>query len=151
MSDDARLSIAPSLTGKILARLQEMPLRKLGRFSVVGVISASLYAVFTAMAIRGAGIDAKAAGLLAYAMVVPFNFAANRTYTFGSSGRPLFDLLRYGILQSLNASVCTLLMWLTVDLLGWHYATGIMLGILCVPICTYLAMDLWVFRQQTAQ
>ena len=122
--------------------------RKISKFSVVGLLSGVLYIAFTSLAIHLLKVEARTASVIAYLAVIPINFVLQRGFTFRSGNAAAIDFPKYIVAQAVSLLACYAAMALAVDVLGLHYTIGNAAGILIVPFITYFIMDKWVFTRQ---
>jgi putative flippase GtrA len=119
------------------------------RFALVGGTSGLIFAVATAFFISCVGADERLASMAGYLISMPINFFANRTFAFQSRGRAWADALRFVALHILNVVITVLAMETSIKALGLHYAFGIAGAIICVPLISFILMNIWVFRHSS--
>jgi putative flippase GtrA len=124
---------------------------KIIRFVGVGMLSAAVYALATALAISVLGADATLASAAGYAIAIPVNFVLQRSYSFNSKGALKVEAPKYSVVQGANLLLSAAAMAVVVEGLGLHYAYGMIAVIATIPILTYLAMNQWVFTRQQSR
>ena len=124
-------------------------IHKVMRFAGVGAVTAIVYAIVTALAIKGFRIDDRLAAAIGYAAALPLNFLAHRQLTFQSTSLFSADMFRYAVMQAMNFSLTVGVMALAVHVMGFHFGVGIVLAIGLAPILTYFALDRFVFPSQS--
>ena len=115
------------------------------RFAVVGATSGLVFAAVTTLLVSLLGVDPKLASIGGYIVSMPANFIGNRTFSFRSRGAWHGEALRFCILHLVNMAVAGGTMGAIVDMLGLHYAFGIVGAIVLVPLVNFVLMKLWVF------
>lgn len=114
------------------------------RFALVGLTSAGIYAVVVLLCQHALAMRPFASSLVGYAAAIPFNFLAQKMYTFMARGRLLREIAGYAVLQAFNmllsAVVLSSTQWLTGSL-----ALGIAFVVAVVPVATYVLMKTAVF------
>jgi len=122
-------------------------LMKAVRFAGVGAISGLVFALVTLCAAR-LGLDPKLASAAGYLVSIPVNFIFNRCFSFRSENSLLSDAPRFLFVHACNLLVTAFAMGVVVDVLGLHYAVGVVVAIVLVPGVSFLAMNGWVFRKR---
>jgi putative flippase GtrA len=125
------------------------PIAKVLRFSGVGVASGALYALGATASLHVWDLDGRLAVVVGYAVSLPFNFLAHRHHTFRSRGIFSTDLVRYILIQFLNFGACLVAMMIATEFLALPYAVGIVGGVVLSPLITFLALNFFVFRNQS--
>ena len=115
------------------------------RFAVVGGISSGIYAVVVAFILLTNLAVPAVASVIGYCAAIPFNFFAQKLYTFKSSRRAREEIWRFTLLQIANIGVSTVCLHLTVAVFGWPYYVGIACVIAVIPVATYFLMKIFVF------
>jgi len=118
------------------------------RFGMVGALSSAVFSIVTAAFVGLLGVDPKLASVAGYVASMPVNFIFNRRFSFRSNSPLLGDLVRFVGLHSVNILLTALSMGAIVDLLGLHYAFGMVAAVIMVPVVNFFAMNLWVFRRR---
>jgi putative flippase GtrA len=144
--NDASKSAANRLIGWLVYS-KSIP-AKLFRFGSIGAISGVVYFAVTVVLAGSVGMDPKLASAIGYLASVPLNFIGNRRFTFMSNGQLYAQTIRFAFIHAVNLGMSILSMAAVSDWLGWNYALGAILTIVCVPISTFALMNFWVFRQQ---
>jgi putative flippase GtrA len=124
---------------------------KFARFVVVGGFNAVVYFGSTYFYVVGLGLGSNVASVLGFLTAVPLAFVAHRSFTFASKGPIGGEWGRFVVAQIASLATSLLAMWITVDVLGGHFAYGIVAGIVFVPIMTFVVLNRLVFRQQPAR
>ncbi|MEP7097223.1 MAG: GtrA family protein [Dokdonella sp.] len=118
---------------------------KLVRFPIVGALSSAVYAASTWFYIARLGLGSSAATFAGYATAIPFSFFAHRSFTFGSRGAVGVEIKRFALVHAAGMLVA----WLSMrasQVLGLHYAVGIVTAVLLVPLVSFVVLNRWVFR-----
>jgi putative flippase GtrA len=123
-------------------------LAKLARFGVVGVLSGAIYALVTAALVSLLGVPPVAASVAGYCASVPMSFLGHRQFSFRSNGRWTSEAARFVATQALNIAVTAGAMAAATEWLAVPYYWGMAGAVLLVPIANFVAMNLWVFRNQ---
>ena len=121
---------------------------KMVRFGIVGGISTCLYGAFTWLLVAFVALPPLFATSLGYLLVIPFNFALQKVFTFRSEGAPAKEIPKFLLVHGMNLAASMLGMHVVVRILHSDYRLGILLTMITVPIATFVAMNLWVFGKR---
>jgi len=129
----------------LLSDLRARRGRQVTSYLVIGATCAALYLLMCSVLIDGLGINKALSSVIAYLLVLPVSFFANRSHTFRSRGSIPIQALRFTMVHAFNIALSAGLMQLSVAM-GWHYAVGALLASASAPILTFLLLDRWAFR-----
>ena len=118
-----------------------------GRFALVGLLSALVYAAVAACAAYLDFAGPMAANVIGYAAAIPINFALHRGFTFRSQGRVNRELRRYLVAHLTNVGVSTLTVYLFTEVAGWPRLASIPVVVVMIPVIQFFVLDRFVFRK----
>jgi putative flippase GtrA len=123
---------------------------KLVRFGLTGGLATLLYGLFAMAIYAVAGWSTLAVHTLAFALAIPVSFFGQMLFTFRYRGARLRALLRFLATAAIAFSLSTVAVYV-VEQRGWHYAVGIVVTMLIVPLISFLMMLLWVFTDSAGE
>ncbi|GGF72947.1 polysaccharide synthesis protein GtrA [Azorhizobium oxalatiphilum] len=126
-------------------------LLKAMRFGMIGVLSGLVFAGVTSLFAGPMGVGPKLSSVAGYVASMPLNFIGNRRFSFRSQNGLAGDLARFVLLHACNILITTFAMGAVVDVLGLHYAFGIVAAVVLVPCVNFAVMNWWVFRKNIAR
>jgi len=115
------------------------------RFAGVGGLSSLAYVVL-AGGLSTTALPAVTAAALAYLVLLPVNFVAHRHATFRSTRPPQKQIGRFAVLHLASFGAATGGMAAAVTGFGLSPWIGAASALVLVPLASFLAMQLWVFR-----
>lgn len=121
---------------------------KLIRFGVVGLGSGCVFFAFTHYFVSYLSIDPKAAAIFGYCAAIPFNFFANRLFSFRSSGDVLSEIVRFLIMHGIGVAVTYGIMVIFVDMLSWSHLLPAVFAVFFVSVINFFILNSWVFTKQ---
>lgn len=113
------------------------------RFGLVGVANTVVHAGIVIALMEAFAPPAFVANGVAFVFANLMSYALNSRFTFRTALS--FSGYRRFLAVSLVSLVLTLLITSAVEYLGWHYAVGLLMVILVVPVLNYIVMKLWAF------
>ncbi|WP_162314773.1 GtrA family protein [Pseudoxanthomonas yeongjuensis] len=119
---------------------------KLVRFGIAGLISSLSYALFTWTLVYAFRMSPVVSSAIGYALAIPLSFLLQRSFSFRSEGSKRRQAPRFMLVHGFNILVSIAVMDLLVSALGMDYRIGIAITMLLIPLLSFLAMNLWVFR-----
>lgn len=119
---------------------------KLVRFGIAGLISSFSYALFTWILVYAFRMSPVASSAMGYVLAIPLSFLLQRSFSFRSEGSKRKQAPRFVLVHSFNILVSIAVMHFLVSALGMDYRIGIAITMLLIPLLSFLAMNLWVFR-----
>jgi len=121
-------------------------LARLLRFAGVGGI-ATLVHVLTALGVAAAlPVSAQMANVAGFGAAVAVSYLGHARVTFGADLRSGRQFLRFVALAALGLLASSGTVWLVTARLGLGLAVAMAVVAVVVPLTSYLAMRLWVFR-----
>ncbi|QIB32703.1 GtrA family protein [Ancylobacter pratisalsi] len=127
------------------AWLSSSPLFRLARFVLVGAAASLTYIVVSALLHRAGGVDKFTASALGYVVAIPVSFVGHKRVTFRDTGRWRVQAGRFGFLQGVNIAVVLLAVYVTQPLGEAGYWIGLLLGVVLMPLTSFLAMHFFIF------
>ncbi len=124
-------------------------LERLLRYGVVGVGVAAIYSLIVVAIVEGHVIlDPTLASAVAFALTQPVAFLAHRKITYPDAGAAGYHWKRFAVLSACGFAL-TLATMKIVDLLGWPFWIGLMIGWVVIPAMNFIISSIWVFRIKT--
>lgn len=121
---------------------------KLSRFGVVGAAATVAYALAAALFVEVLSWPPIIASVAGFFSALPISYFGHRNWTFRSTGRHNAEMVRFIITATVSFAFVVGSMTLAVDVLNLHYLVGVFAACVLVPIGTFVAMNLLVFRNQ---
>ena len=118
------------------------------RFGLVGLASGLMFILVTHYLVSFLGVDPKIAAVFGYCAAIPFNFVANRCFSFRSSGSTLPEAIRFLVMHGVGIAGAYGLMVVFVDLLGWSHLLPAAFAVFVVPVLNFFILNTWVFVRQ---
>jgi len=118
---------------------------KLVRFALVGGSTTLLYAIFAIGIHEILGSPVLLGHAIAFLLAVPLSYLGQRRFTFLYKGRQLLALKRFLVTSGFAFAVSTGAVYLSNEILNWHYLVATGITVLVVPLVTFVTMLLWVF------
>jgi putative flippase GtrA len=87
-----------------------------------------------------------AANAASFALWTPVSYLAHREFTFRFDGDYAGSAARFLITFLVKLLASVVVMIAVIDILHAHYLVGVLLNWIVVPLVSYVALDLWVFR-----
>jgi len=130
-----------------LSKSQNLHLRNLAKFSLVGFFTAAIYFQMMWIADVILGFPYILAISMAYCVSTVFHFLANKYFIFAASRRHhKGEILRYLIMWFINFFITILVVSLCVDLLYLSPYIGVCVSVLLSMCCSYIMSRFWVFK-----
>tara|TARA_R100000365_G_C2741042_1_gene69746 strand:- start:763 stop:1185 length:423 start_codon:yes stop_codon:yes gene_type:complete len=118
----------------------------LGRFAIVGLFSAALYAVLMLSATAGLGLRPWVSSAAAYTICIPTNYLLQRYFTFVSKGSISKEIPRYISTHLVNLLLSTIIVYVIVDVMDFPVLIAASLVVIAIPLLQFLVLESWVFR-----
>lgn len=118
---------------------------RLGRFAVIGLLNAILYALATWWFVTSGHMAPESASLFGYVACIPFAYLGHRWVTFTSSGNFPVEAVRFIAVHVTGLLVSWCVMDLVANRLGLHFTVGIVAAVVLVPLLTFVVLDRFVF------
>jgi putative flippase GtrA len=120
---------------------------QLVRFGVVGSVGFVINVAVYALCVHGAGIDYRAANVIAWLVAVLNNFVLNRHWTFDAAdGRAHAQAMRFLFVSLVAEAFSLLLLTLFVEAAGLPKVPAQVLAVACSMPLNFLGNKLWSFR-----
>jgi putative flippase GtrA len=113
-------------------------------FGVIGVANTSLHFGTVVALVELAGANPVGANVLGFALANICSFFANCHFTFRQA--PTWARYRTFLAVSLASLLLAVVLSSFVEMMGWHYAVGLGLILVCGPIMTYVLHKTVTFR-----
>ena len=116
------------------------------RYAVVGGINTAVHFLVTVVLVESGLMSPVPASVAGFICALLVAYMLNRHWTFGQTDRPLERLYRFSAVSLLGLGLNTLIMYLAVDWLNWHYLIGLLLVAVVIPPLNFLLNLYWSFR-----
>lgn len=139
-------SATPTSTATLAGARRTGPLSQFVRFALVGAGGYVVNLVTFALLVHGAGIDYRAAAVLAFLVAVANNFAWNRRWTFRAVGPgAVRQAGRFLAVSTLAAGLGLAILTALVDGLHLEAVAAQAIAIVAVTPLSFLANRRWTF------
>ena len=115
-------------------------------FAGVGAIATALQYILLTIQVELIGVSAVLASFFAYAISSIVNYLMKYHYVFSSQQQHRKTAPRYLLISSIGLGLNTLLMYIGVEGLGWHYLASQIIVTGIVLVWNYTASAIWTFR-----
>jgi len=119
---------------------------RFARFAVVGGVSSLVYVGLVMLFIAGFHLNSNLSAALGYALSVPVNYIAHRKFSFRSAQKKKQEVPRFVLVHLCNMAISVGGMFGAVNGLGLPSWMGAASAAVLVPLSTFLALHLWVFK-----
>lgn len=116
------------------------------RFVLVGGLASFSYAIFALVFITWLGADQVVASVVAYISAIPVSFFGQKFFTFKSGGAAGIEFLRFLPVQGANLLLAASITAIFAHVLSADPIYGIAAVMVIIPLFTYAAMSIVVFR-----
>lgn len=123
---------------------------RFARFAIVGALSSLFYIALVLFLIEKLQIDSSLSAAIGYLVSVPVNYLAHRKFSFRSEEKKKRELPRFVLVHLCNMAISVGGMFGAVNGLGLPSWVGAGSAAVLVPVSTFLALHLWVFRPASA-
>jgi putative flippase GtrA len=123
--------------------------KRLFKYGVVGLLGTLLHFGVLYVLVEAAFMNPIAASALGFILVLCISYLLNRRWTFEASTTGWIPLLKYTVVSCTGLLLNTLIMYISVDLLDWHYLIGQCLVVLAVPLSNFVFNSYWTFKNRT--
>lgn len=120
---------------------------RLIRFTIVGALTGTVFAVFVAIFVDVFGLRESTAAGLAYVLLLLPNFLAHKRTVFRSRRPALPEWLRYLFMHCVTAGISMAIMTLATGTLLLSHWIGSIAVIAAAPVINLILMEFWVFPQ----
>jgi len=124
-------------------------LRRLIRFGGIGVVSLLVYSSLFALLAETTRLGAVLISMVAYATSMVLSFIGHRYFTFRATGNIRAQIFKFTALHCLCFLTTVAITTLVIDILRWPYVVAILLVDVIVPLITFVALKLVVFREKS--
>jgi len=120
--------------------------RQFVRFAGAGCVSAIGHYGLLILLVQAFDSDAVVASALGALLGGLINYSLNYRYTFRSQRPHAQSSVRFALIAVLGLALNTVLMWIGVDLLHWHYLLAQVLTTLLVMVWSFSGNRWWTFH-----
>lgn len=118
---------------------------KIIKYGITGLLGTLTHVSSTVFFVELVGLRPVLSSALGFVIVLVMSYYLNKYWTFRSQFRGYGEFGRY-LLVSLSGLVLnTLIMFLTVEFLSWHYVVGQFAVVAVVPASNFLLNNYWTF------
>ena len=135
---------APGIRQRIIRQL--VAYRPVLTFGVIGVVNTSLHFGTVVALVELLGANPVGANVLGFALANVVSFFGNSLLTFRQT--PTWARYRTFLAVSLASLLLAVMLSSFVELMGWHYAVGLGLILVCGPVMTYVLHKTVTFRNR---
>ncbi|CAG7646727.1 GtrA family protein [Paenibacillus allorhizosphaerae] len=121
-------------------------IRLMVKYGVVGVLGTVLHFASLYALVEWLGLRAVLASAFGFLLVLLVSYVLNRRWTFQSTPSGWGPLLKYCIVSVTGLGLNVALMYVSVDLLHWHYLIGQCTVVVAVPLSNFILNYYWTFR-----
>lgn len=129
-----------------LLRGHSLPAKFL-RYGAIGGLSSVFYGICTWMLVQIASLAAVPASACGYLLAIPFSFFMQKRFAFRSNARAQLEAPRFLLVHFINIMASIGIMHVTVEILQASYLLGVVQTMVLIPLLSFVAMHLWVFRR----
>ena len=104
-----------------------------GRYLTVGLLGTAIHFVSTIFLVESLGLAPIPSSAIGFVLTVIVSFALNSAWTFRRSDRMGSRFLKYSVVSVSGLVLNTVIMWVAVEWLAWHYLAGLCLVVLVIP------------------
>ncbi|MDX9872792.1 MAG: GtrA family protein [Clostridia bacterium] len=122
---------------------------RLIRYGLVGFLGTALHTGVLIAFVELAQGDPVGGSVLGFLTALIVSYILNRSWTFRSADKGYRQFFIYTSVSLLGLGFNTTLMFLTVNVLSWHYLLGFCLVVLVVPLSNYFLNCIWTFRNHS--
>jgi putative flippase GtrA len=123
-----------------------LPLARLARYGVTGLLSMLTHLGGTVLLVEVAGLRPVVATNIGFAASIAVSYTLQRAWVFGSSRRHREALPRFLSVTALSGGINLLIMAVGHEALGMDYRLAQTIAIVVIPIVNYTANSSWTFR-----
>ncbi|MCU0828830.1 MAG: GtrA family protein [Tabrizicola sp.] len=122
---------------------------RLVRFGGVGIVATLVHTLVALALERWASLPPQGANLIGFLAAVQVSYFGHARFTFGVDPRSADQFLRFFIVALTGLAASSGIVWLVTLQLGYDFALAMLLVACIVPVVTFAAAQLWVFREAT--
>ncbi|MDX1734088.1 MAG: GtrA family protein [Halioglobus sp.] len=116
------------------------------RFGVVGVLNTLVHVCTTVLLVEGLEVHPVPASVAGFVLAVIVSFLLNTFWTFRQADELARRFLRFFVVSVSAMLLNTLIMYVAVEWLHWHYLLGLLVVLLVVPPYNFFLNLLWSYR-----
>jgi putative flippase GtrA len=121
-------------------------IRRLARFGGVGIVSLLVYSALYTILAEATRLSAVPTSIVAYVAAMVVSFVGHKFFTFGVGGNVRAQAFKFIVVHSMGLLMTVLITDLVVETLRWPYGVGILLVDIAIPLLSFLALRLVVFK-----
>lgn len=115
-------------------------------YNLAGVAGTGLYMFLMFLLVRFFGMSAVAGASISYVFLILFTYAANARFVFKDRKNAYPALIRFAAVSVIGFLLNAGIMYLTVNVLGWWYASSLLIAVAVVPAVNFLLHNYWSFK-----
>ncbi|MNH89880.1 GtrA-like protein [compost metagenome] len=117
------------------------------KYGAVGVLGTLLHMGTLFLLVEEASMHPVVASMCGFVFVLIVSYFLNKSWTFEQGGQadPI-QMLKYAVVSICGLLLNTAVMYVSVQLLHWHYMLGQVIVIAVVPLSNYTLNLFWTFR-----
>jgi putative flippase GtrA len=121
---------------------------RLIRYGIAGVAAFALTASIVVACVELGGLRPFLAAAIATCVVIVFSYFVNRRWVFETNRSHSSAFTRFVAASAFSLAFNTGLMYLIVDVIGWRYGVGVVIGAAIAPPTNFLINQAWAFRPE---
>ena len=118
------------------------------RYGIAGVAAFALQAAVVTACVELASLRPFVAAAIATCVVIVFSYFVNRRWVFETNRSHASAFTRFVAASAFSLAFNTGLMYLIVDVLGWRYGVGVVIGAALAPTINFFINQFWAFRPE---
>ena len=138
-----------AVTARLCAKIAFVELRRVVRFGAIGITALVVYSSLYATLAETTHFSAIPISMIAYATGMVVSFVGHKYFTFGVAGNIRAQIFKFVAWHSVCLFVTVLITGLVVDTLRWPYGVGILIVDMAIPLLSFLALKLVVFKDKS--
>ncbi|CAG7626823.1 hypothetical protein PAESOLCIP111_02854 [Paenibacillus solanacearum] len=121
-------------------------IRLMVKYGVVGALGTVLHFASLYALVEWLNVPPVAASALGFLLVLLVSYVLNKRWTFQSTPSGWGPLLKYCVVSVTGLGLNVALMYVSVELLHWHYLIGQCTVVVAVPLSNFILNYYWTFR-----
>src|SRR4030042_3039684 len=124
-------------------------LRKIIRYAIVGIFGTLSYMLILTGLVEVLGFSPVVSSIVSFIIILIGSYYGNHYFTFQSDRAHSYALPRYIIVSITALLLNTVIIFLTVNILGWWYMYSQAITVFVIPLSNFLLNFYWSFSERT--
>lgn len=120
---------------------------KMFRYGVVGIIGTGIHFGTLILLVEIFSLDPVISSTIGFILTLIVSYILNYFWTFASSQAHSRAIFRYAVVSISGLLLNAIIMYITVNILDWHYVLGQTVVIFVIPITNFALNNWWSFRE----